>query len=733
MSEGASQPIEGYELIRKLGEGGMGATYLARQVFMDRMVAIKVLRRSLAADPNFLERFYREARLAGRLDHINIVRAIDVGQSGAFHYIVMDYVEGRNAGEMLVERRALDEAEALEIVLQVARALDYAHCRGILHRDVKPDNILVDGTGTVRLCDFGLARQTDSELRLTREGMAVGTASYVSPEQARGERNADVRSDIYSLGVTLFHLITGQVPYTGDSAMAVLSKHLNEPVPWARDINPLVSEGCCRLVEKMMAKDPAQRHQTPGELIAELEEIAAGPEPPAGSGEEPAAEPEEEPPEPETAGPEEETDQPPETADEAAALSRNPRTPPARRGTQVSLRTERLGLEMFLSGRRRIFAILAALLSLALGLALGLFMGGGEEEALPLPPPPGSSAPPTPPPGQPPAPPPTPPAPTPADRPPAAYTAVWTKVAPKGLHSDGTAGPLPMGGEAFGTAYDSKRNFCVLYGGNHNGPQANDLWAFDATKATWTCLLPGDPAADGTSRPKPAEVTGFAYDRERDCYWMHPAYGPLWSCDARTLQWKAHAPLGKGIVGLLVLPPSNRIVALASRSYQPLHVDLPDSAPRKGSLPPVTDGRACLSLAPGPDGRVMLFGGVSHMPGSRTYHADTWLYDAAGDKWLQARADPAPPGRANSNLAYNLRIGGWVLFGGEATPPGGERPSLGDVWVYDPGRRAWSQAESSTAPQSTGAFWYDEARDVHVLFRGRPSSAETWTLRIEPK
>ncbi|MHC4916082.1 MAG: serine/threonine-protein kinase, partial [Planctomycetota bacterium] len=278
-----NQPIEGFELLKKLGEGGMGATYLARQESMDRLVALKVLNESLSRNEEFVERFVREARLAGRMNHVNMVQCQDVGRCGDFHYLVMEYVEGKGAGSMIPEGGAVAEDLSLHICTQVARALDFAHGNDIVHRDVKPDNILVTEAGVAKLCDFGLARDTGQDARLTQTGMMMGTPHYVSPEQARGDREVDIRSDIYSLGATLYHMVTGQPPFGGDSAMAVVTKHLTEKLAWPRDVNPAVSEACCQLISRMMAKDPKDRYQTPAELLKDLELVSDGKGPRGGS------------------------------------------------------------------------------------------------------------------------------------------------------------------------------------------------------------------------------------------------------------------------------------------------------------------------------------------------------------------------------------------------------------------------------------------------------------------
>ena len=270
------QIIPGYELIKKLGEGGMGTTYLARQVSLKRLVAIKVLRREYSGDEQFVHRFRREARLAAELDHPNIAQAIDVGQTRGWHYMVMEYVEGRIASDLIPPGGVMEPKLALRITLQVARALEAGYRRGIIHRDIKPDNILITEEGVAKLCDFGLAKKLGGSSHLTQSGVAVGTPHYCSPEQAQGHKDVDIRSDIYSLGATLYHLVTGHLPYYAENAAAIAIKHINEPVPQARNRNPDLPESVERLIATMMAKLPAQRYPTPAELIADIKEVAAG-------------------------------------------------------------------------------------------------------------------------------------------------------------------------------------------------------------------------------------------------------------------------------------------------------------------------------------------------------------------------------------------------------------------------------------------------------------------------
>jgi len=272
----STEIIEGYEIIQKLGEGGMGAVYLARQVASGRSVALKILPRRLSKNRTFLHRFIREAQLVGKLEHPNVVRGIDVGESRGYYYLAMEYVEGRTARDLIYEREKLPEAEALGLALQVARALEAAHALGIVHRDVKPENVLVGADGAAKLSDLGLARETGEDSGLTGSGMAVGTAHYISPEQASGQRDLDIRCDIYSLGASLYHMLAGRTLYAGDTAAVVMAKHLTvEPLP-IREVNPAVSENCALLLAKMLAREREERYATPTELIRDIELVLGG-------------------------------------------------------------------------------------------------------------------------------------------------------------------------------------------------------------------------------------------------------------------------------------------------------------------------------------------------------------------------------------------------------------------------------------------------------------------------
>jgi|GEM_PF-1122983 len=268
--------IGGFELLATLGKGGMGVVFKARQVSMDRIVALKVLPPSLAKNEAFVQRFLREARSAARLNHPNIVQGIDVGQAEGHYYFAMEFVDGTTVRDMIKAQGRLDEKTALNIVGAVARGLEHAAKHGIIHRDIKPDNIMVARDGAVKLADLGLARTTEKPDTMTIEGTALGTPYYMAPEQVRAETDLDTRADIYALGATLFHMVTGEFAFTGANAGAIMARHLSDPVPSAKDKCPEVSRATDELIQRMMAKDPADRPQTPTELLGEIRDALAG-------------------------------------------------------------------------------------------------------------------------------------------------------------------------------------------------------------------------------------------------------------------------------------------------------------------------------------------------------------------------------------------------------------------------------------------------------------------------
>ncbi|MGH2663399.1 MAG: Stk1 family PASTA domain-containing Ser/Thr kinase [Actinomycetota bacterium] len=253
-----------YEIDAPVGTGGMATVFRGTDTVLGRTVAVKLLADRFVRDEQFVTRFRREAQAAAGLNHPNVVSVYDTGDDGDAHYIVMEYVEGRTLADVLRDEGAVSPIQAVAIVDQVTRALEAAHEQGLVHRDVKPGNILLTDGGAVKVTDFGIARAATDET-LTQTGIILGTASYLSPEQARGQA-VDARSDIYSLGCVLFEMLTGQVPFTGDSAMAVAYQHVNEnPEPPSRMRDDVPAE-LDEIVMTAMAKDPGHRYPTAGEF-----------------------------------------------------------------------------------------------------------------------------------------------------------------------------------------------------------------------------------------------------------------------------------------------------------------------------------------------------------------------------------------------------------------------------------------------------------------------------------
>jgi serine/threonine protein kinase len=264
-----------YDMGRGLGSGGMGEVFLARDRVLGRDVALKVLRRQYAGDSEFAERFLREARSAASLSHPNIVQVYDRGETedGA-SYIAMEYVPGGTLKEKISREGPLAAREAAALGAQVAEALGAAHDRGMVHRDIKPQNVLLTEKGDAKVADFGIAR-AGSSVTISKTGSVMGTAGYMSPEQALGEP-ATPKSDLYSLGVVLYEALTGELPFTADNPIAVSMKHVTEPLRPPRDIDPTIPEGMNALVTKLMAKDPDDRYASADELCDDLMRIGRG-------------------------------------------------------------------------------------------------------------------------------------------------------------------------------------------------------------------------------------------------------------------------------------------------------------------------------------------------------------------------------------------------------------------------------------------------------------------------
>jgi eukaryotic-like serine/threonine-protein kinase len=269
-----------YELDGVVGRGGMAEVYRARDIRLDRIVAVKTLREDLARDQTFQARFRREAQSAASLNHPSIVAVYDTGEdmAGPTHvpYIVMEYVDGRTLRELLRDDRRLLPERALEITDGVLRALDYSHRNGIIHRDIKPGNVMLTRGAEVKVMDFGIARAvSDAQATMTQTAQVIGTAQYLSPEQARGER-VDARSDLYSTGCLLYELLTGRPPFTGDSPVAIAYQHVREnPIPPSR-IDPEIPAWADSIVLKAMAKDPAERYQSAAEMRTDIQRALSG-------------------------------------------------------------------------------------------------------------------------------------------------------------------------------------------------------------------------------------------------------------------------------------------------------------------------------------------------------------------------------------------------------------------------------------------------------------------------
>lgn len=267
---GQEVDLPNIQLLKKLGEGAMGVVYKGMQISLERPVAIKILDPDLGKEKTFIDRFHQEARMLASLSHQNIVKGIDFGSFGNLHYFVMEYLKAKTLGEIVSVHGPLEYKFAMNILNQMAQALDYAHKKGLVHRDIKPDNILLCDNKKAKLCDLGLAKWSKSNLDLTSVGTVIGTPYYLSPEQAQGEIDVDIRSDIYSLGATFFYILTGEPPYDGDRESVIHYRHIYDPPPKVSEVNSKLPAKLDILFEKIMNKDKGKRIQTPCELLIEL-------------------------------------------------------------------------------------------------------------------------------------------------------------------------------------------------------------------------------------------------------------------------------------------------------------------------------------------------------------------------------------------------------------------------------------------------------------------------------
>ena len=278
--KGKSLILGNYVILDKLGQGGMGMVLKAEHKRMERLVALKVLSPSAVDSPEAVQRFHREVKAAARLEHQNIVTAYDADEADGTHFFVMQYVEGKDLSALVKERGVMSADKAVSCILQAARGLEYAHEQGVVHRDIKPANLLLDSKGTIKILDMGLARLESTvdepeQAELTSTGQIMGTVDYMAPEQALSTKAADARSDIYSLGITLWYLLTGKAAYDGDSLMSKLLAHQQAPIPSLSEACPEASAELDEVFQRMVAKKAENRYQSMSEVLADLESCLA--------------------------------------------------------------------------------------------------------------------------------------------------------------------------------------------------------------------------------------------------------------------------------------------------------------------------------------------------------------------------------------------------------------------------------------------------------------------------
>ena len=277
MSAGVQQARLGdFELLAKVGEGGMGAVYKARQISLDRIVALKVLPRRLAQDQIYIGRFLREARAMARLNHTNIIAGYDVTFSDGYYYCVMEFIDGFTVRDWIKKQRRVPETDVLRIGAAMASALAHAHAADIIHRDVKPENIIISTAGVPKLADLGLSKSGEvQDAHLTQSGAVVGTAYYIAPEQARGEPT-DGRADMYALGCTLYHAATGKTPFEAPTPAVLMLKHISEKMPHPQTHQSDLSDGFCEVIAHMVARNPNDRYPDIAEAGREMAALLEG-------------------------------------------------------------------------------------------------------------------------------------------------------------------------------------------------------------------------------------------------------------------------------------------------------------------------------------------------------------------------------------------------------------------------------------------------------------------------
>ncbi|EDS77288.1 serine/threonine-protein kinase PrkC [Clostridium botulinum C str. Eklund] len=264
-----------YELLQKIGEGGMAEVYKAKCHLLNRYVAVKVLKNQYSDDIEFVNKFKQEASSAASLSHNNIVGIYDIGSENNINYIVMEYIDGKTLKQIINENGSLGYDKSINIAIQIAKALECAHNNNIIHRDVKPHNILVTKDGTIKVTDFGIAKATSS-VTITNSDKIIGSAHYISPEQAKG-RFVDCKTDIYSLGIILYEMVTGKVPYDGESPVSVALKHVQEELVPPIKVNPNIPESLNKLILKAVEKEPYKRYQSAHDMLIDLNKVKQNP------------------------------------------------------------------------------------------------------------------------------------------------------------------------------------------------------------------------------------------------------------------------------------------------------------------------------------------------------------------------------------------------------------------------------------------------------------------------
>ncbi|MGZ4356109.1 MAG: protein kinase domain-containing protein, partial [Gaiellaceae bacterium] len=259
-----------YELQEVVGHGGMSTVYKAHDSLLERNVALKVLHQQYNEDEDFVERFKHEARSVAQLQHPNIVTVIDRGEEDGRQYIVFEFIDGENLKELVVRKGRLDLRDALEIANEIAHGLAFAHDHGLVHRDVKPQNVLLNGDGRAKVTDFGIARSLDVDHGVTQTGTILGTSNYIAPEQASGQP-VDAHTDVYSLGIVLYEMLTGELPFPGESFVAIAMRHIQEPSPNVLDVRGDIPLRVAEMIDRALEKDPEQRFPTMDAFAAEIE------------------------------------------------------------------------------------------------------------------------------------------------------------------------------------------------------------------------------------------------------------------------------------------------------------------------------------------------------------------------------------------------------------------------------------------------------------------------------